>query len=219
MKSKTKIKFCGLTKEQDVQAAINLNINLVGFIYVKNTPRYINFKNSKKIIDKFKNQVSFVGVFLDNSNEFIEQGVKVGINFIQLHGSESPSRCREIKKEFKLPIIKSIPIFEEKDLFIIKEYSDDIDMFLFDTKSVSAKKYNGGTGLSFDWNIIKENKKWIDKLKPWILSGGLNPNNINDALNTTDAKFIDVSSGIEYSLGKKSHNLMNQFAFKVKNIE
>ena len=136
MKSKTKIKFCGLTKEQDVQAAINLNINLVGFIYVKNTPRYINFKNSKKIIDKFKNQVSFVGVFLDNSNEFIEQGIKVGINFIQLHGSESPSRCREIKKEFKLPIIKSIPIFEEKDLFIIKEYSDDIDMFLFSIDNV-----------------------------------------------------------------------------------
>lgn len=219
MKSETKIKFCGLTQDKDVQASINLNINLVGFIYVKNTPRYITFKNSKKIIDKFKNKVRFAGIFLDNTNEYIEQGVKAGINMIQLHGSESPSRCKEIRNEFKLPIIKSIPIFEEKDLFILKEYSDDVDMFLFDTKSVSEKKYNGGTGLSFDWNLLKENKNWIDKLKPWILSGGLNPNNINNALKITNAKYIDVSSGIEYSLGKKSHNLMNKFVFKVKNIE
>lgn len=219
MKSRTKIKFCGLTKEQDVQEAINLNIHLVGFIYVKNTPRYITFEHSKKIIDKFKNKVNFVGVFLNNTNEFIEQGVRVGINMIQLHGNESPLRCREIKKEFKLPIIKAIPIYEKKDIFIVEEYSNDVDMFLFDTKSVSERKYNGGSGKSFDWNILKENMNWIDKFNPWILSGGLNLNNINDALKITNARYIDVSSGIEYSLGKKSHNLMNRFVFKVKNVE
>tara|TARA_B100000686_G_scaffold226558_1_gene233818 strand:+ start:15362 stop:16015 length:654 start_codon:yes stop_codon:yes gene_type:complete len=211
-----KIKFCGLINNKDIQSALNLKISFIGLIFVKNTPRYINFKDAKKIIDKFKNKVKFVGVFLDNSDEYIKEGVKCGIDLIQLHGNESPLRCKEIKNIFRLPIIKAIPVLEEKDISVMEKYNDYCDMFLFDTKINTDKKYNGGTGKSFDWEIIKNNKVWIDKFKPWILSGGLSSKNIKKALEMLRPKYIDVSSGIEYSLGKKSKKSMEAFILNMK---
>ena len=212
-----KIKFCGLINNKDIQFALNLKVSFIGLIFVKNTPRYINFNDAKNIIDKFKTKIKFVGVFLDDSNEYIEEGVKCGIDLIQLHGNESPLRCKEIKNIFKLPIVKAIPIFEEKDITIIEKYNDYCDMFLFDTKINSDKKYNGGSGKSFDWKIIKNKREWIDKFNPWILSGGLSPNNIKKALEMLEPEYIDVSSGIEYDLGKKSIELMEKFILNTKN--
>ena len=212
-----KIKFCGLLKEKEVQLALKLNIFFVGFIFVKDTPRYISFKDAKNIIDRFKDKANFIGVYLNNSNEYIEKGLKCGINFIQLHGNESPLRCKEIKNNFSLPVIKAIPVFEDKDISIIEKYNDYCDMFLFDTKVNSDKKYNGGSGKSFDWRIIQNKKVWIDKFKPWILSGGLNSDNIKKAIEMLEPKYIDVSSGIEYSLGNKSKKLMQEFILNLKN--
>ena len=216
MDSPTKIKFCGLRSSLDVQLALKLKVDYVGCIYVKDTPRYISFNDSKKIIDKFYENINFIGVFLNNSDDYIEKGVKCGINFIQLHGNETPTRCKEIKNRFNLPIIKAIPIFEQKDILEAKKYNDYCDMFLFDTKINSKNVHNGGTGKSFDWKIIKNNKRWLENLKPWILSGGLTTNNINKAIEITETKYVDVSSGIEYNLGKKSHKLMKQFVLNTK---
>ncbi len=216
MNNSPKIKFCGLKKIEDVELALKLNIDYVGFIYVKNTPRYISFENSKNIINKFNKKVNFIGVFLNHSDDYIEKGVKCGINLIQLHGNETPTRCKEIKNNFNLPIIKAIPIFKQKDILEVEKYNDCCDMFLFDTKTNGENKYNGGTGKSFDWHIIKNNSKRLTKLKPWILSGGLNLNNISKAIEITKTKYVDVSSGIEYSLGKKSQKLMKEFVLNTK---
>jgi len=212
-----KIKFCGLINNEDIQFALNLKISFIGLIFVKNTPRYINFKNARNIIKKFKNKIKFVGVFINDSDEYIEKGVECGIDLIQLHGNESPLRCKEIKNNFSLPVIKAIPVFEDKDISIIEKYNDYCDMFLFDTKVNSDKKYNGGSGKSFDWRIIQNKKVWIDKFKPWILSGGLNSDNIKKAIEMLEPKYIDVSSGIEYSLGNKSKKLMQEFILNLKN--
>jgi len=214
-----KIKFCGLADKEQVAFAIKNNIYWVGFIYVKGSSRFISYENSKNIISSFKDKINFVGVFVNADNDHIELGINAGINYIQLHGEESPKRCEEIKKFYKKPIIKAIPIEDESDLKNIENYNNVCDYFLFDKKNSNKKGYNGGTGKTFDWNIISKNKKWLSKFKPWILSGGLDIYNINQAINLTEAKAIDVSSGIEYSSGVKSMELMDLFVKKINNYE
>ena len=214
-----KVKFCGLANYEDVACACEQQAYWAGFIFVKGSSRYINIKKSKTIISLFKNQIKFVGVFVNPSNEYIKMGINAGIDYIQLHGEETPQRCKEIKNIFNIPIIKAISVFKEIDLKAIEVYSSVCDYFLFDTKNENKNGYNGGTGKTFDWNIIKNNQLWLDKQKPWILSGGLNINNIEEAIKYTGTKAVDVSSGIEYNLGIKSKELMQMFAHKTKNIE
>jgi len=213
-----KVKFCGLSSYDEVACACEQQAYWAGFIFVKGSSRYINIEKSKTIISSFKNQIKFVGVFVNPSNEHIKMGINAGIDYIQLHGEETPERCREIKNIFNIPIIKAVSVFKALDLKAIEIYSGVCDYFLFDTKNENKNGYNGGTGKTFDWNIIKNNKLWLDKQKPWILSGGLNINNIEQAITYTGTKAVDVSSGIEYNTGIKSKELMQLFADKVKNI-
>ena len=214
-----KVKFCGMSSYEDVACAFKQEAYWAGFIFVKGSSRYIKFEKSKTIIPFFKNKIKFVGVFVNPSNDYIKMGINAGIDYIQLHGEETPERCKEIKNIFNMPIIKAISISKEIDLKALTVYSMVCDYFLFDTKNENKNGYNGGTGKTFDWNIIKKNQLWLDKQKPWILSGGLNINNIEEAIKYTGTKAVDVSSGIEYNSGIKSKELMQLFAYKVKNIE
>jgi phosphoribosylanthranilate isomerase len=214
-----KIKFCGLAEKEQVAFAVKNNIYWAGFIYVKGSSRFITYENSKNIISSFKDKINFVGVFVNADNDHIELGINAGIDYIQLHGEESPKRCEEIKNIYKKPIIKAIPIEDESDLKNIENYNNVCDYFLFDKKNTNKKGYNGGTGKTFDWNIIYKNKEWLSKFKPWILSGGLDIYNINQAINLTETKAIDVSSGIEYSSGIKSMELMDLFVKKINNYD
>ncbi len=204
----TKIKFCGFTNYDDVAYAIKNNIYWIGFIFVRGSSRFIEISKAKEIISKFDNNLNTVGVFVNANDEWIKLALDAGINYIQLHGEESPERCEEIKSLFKIPIIKAIPIEKEEDLKNIEAYNDVCDYFLLDKKNKNKGGFNGGTGENFDWNIIRNNKEWLNEYKPWILSGGLNKNNIQEAIRLTGTKAIDVSSGIEYNPGIKSNELM-----------
>ena len=215
MINKTKIKFCGLTNYDEVAFAYEKKIFWIGFIFVKESPRFIEFDKTKEIINQFENKLNFVGVFVNPNNDWIQLAMDTGINYIQLHGEESVERCKEIKKLFKIPIIKAIPIEREEDLKNIEIYNDVCDYFLLDKKNISKTGFNGGTGENFDWNIISKNKNWLNQFKPWILSGGLNIYNIKEAIEITGTKAIDVSSGIEYNTGIKSIELMDLFVKKI----
>ena len=215
MINKTKIKFCGLTNYDEVAFAYEKKIFWIGFIFVKESPRFIEFDKTKEIINQFENKLNFVGVFVNPNNDWIQLAMDTGINYIQLHGEESVERCKEIKKLFKIPIIKAIPIEREEDLKNIEIYNDVCDYFLLDKKNISKTGFNGGTGENFDWNIISRNKNWLNQFKPWILSGGLNIYNVKEAIELTGTKAIDVSSGIEYNPGVKSIELMDLFVKKI----
>jgi len=215
MNNKMKIKFCGLTNYDEVSFAYKNNIFWVGFIFVKGSVRFIEFNKAKEIISKFKNKLNFVGVFVNSNNDWIKQAIDIGINYIQLHGEESPDRCKEIKTIFKMPIIKAIAIEKEEDLKVLETYNDVCDYFLLDKKNIKKDGFNGGTGQNFDWNIINRNKNFLNEFKPVILSGGLNINNIEEAISLTGTKAIDVSSGIEYNPGIKSLELMDIFVKKI----
>ena len=154
MNNKINIKFCGLKNYDEVAFAYEKKIFWIGFIFVKGSSRFIKFNETKEIISQFKNKLNFVGVFVNPNNDWIRLGLDAGINYIQLHGEESVERCKYIKKFFKTPIIKAIPIEREEDLKAIEIYNDVCDYFLLDKKNTSKNGYNGGTGENFDWNVI-----------------------------------------------------------------
>jgi len=126
---------------------------------------------------------------------------------IQLHGQESPERVYEIKKMTKLPIMKAIGVSSKKDLKYIADYSLVSDQLLIDSKAPNNLGLPGGNGLVFDWNILKD-FKWF---KPWMLAGGLDSKNVMNAIRITGAEQIDVSSGVESNLGKKSEQKIKTF--------
>ena len=219
MNNLVKIKFCGMSKKKDIEIALKLGVDWIGIIYVKTSPRYVDFKKSDSLINEFKGMINFVGVFVDADDMLIRRAVNSGINSIQLHGKEDPKRCKELRNNFNLPVIKAFSISKESDLVKVRRYKNCCDMILLDSKEFKREKNPGGNGRSFDWNIIKDNESWLNKFKPWILSGGLNNENIIEALNLTKAKAIDISSGIEKNYGKKNIDLMEKFIFKVRKLK
>ena len=219
MNNLVKIKFCGMSKKKDIDVAIILGVDWIGIIYVKTSPRYVDFQKSDALINEFKGMINFVGVFVDADDMLIKRAVNSGINTIQLHGKENPKRCQELRDNFNLPVIKAFSLSKENDLAKVRRYKNSCDMILLDSKEFEIDKNPGGNGRAFDWIIIKDNESWLNNFKPWILSGGLNNENIFKALNLTKAKAIDISSGIEESHGTKNIDLMEKFIFKVRKLK
>jgi phosphoribosylanthranilate isomerase len=136
---------------------------------------------------------------------------ELGFKYIQLHGNESKNFCISLKKKFNLKIIKAISVRSLKDLEHAYFYKNTVDWILFDYKDDLLA---GGTGKSFDWNLLEKNSLNFN----WILSGGLDYNNIEVAIKSTMAKAVDVSSGVEFKKGIKSTELIKKFCNKINNI-
>ena len=152
-----------------------------------------------------------IAVLVDPSLEFIKELVNIGIRDIQLHGVETVAFCKKIKKEFKANVYKAINLKKNEDLQLANKYRLVADWVLFDYKD---EKSLGGTGKSFDWEILRDKNLKYN----WILSGGLDYNNVKNAIKVTGAKAIDVSSGVEKNKGVKSTELIKKFCDSVKNI-
>jgi len=210
-----KIKICGITKNNDAQLAAQLGAWAVGFIFVENTPRYISPEKAGEIIKKLPANIKKVGVFANVSAEKILEIVKIsGIDFVQLHGEESPDFCEKIKNISKKQIIKAFRIKNKEDFEKIYFYKSKIDFVLLDSFS---EKELGGTGEAFNWDLAKY---LPDKEIPIILAGGLNPDNILEAYNQIKPYALDVSSGVEISKGIKDKEKLEKLFEKIKlNLE
>jgi phosphoribosylanthranilate isomerase len=213
--NKIKIKFCGFTDYQSTKFAIDLGVEFIGFVFHEPSIRNVSFSRSREISNKLSYQTSSkfskVAVFCDADDFRIENIVNsLSPDFLQLHGNESPERISEIKKKFPIKIIKSFCIKDQIPRQEILETSDIVDYFLFDSFSIKSQ---GGTGKSFDWDLLKKQ----NFQKDWFLSGGLNINNVIQAIKASEAKFIDISSGIEEAKGVKSKNAMKEFCSLIKN--
>tara|TARA_B100000214_G_scaffold64509_1_gene42620 strand:- start:289 stop:924 length:636 start_codon:yes stop_codon:yes gene_type:complete len=196
-------KICGITNINDALAAIQNNASAIGFIFAKDSPRKITFEKAKIISKRIGNKISKIGVFVNQEKQIIEEAIKcIPLNMIQLHGDENPSFCNS----FTIPVIKAIQIKNDESINKAKEF--DVDAILFDTYK---KGFRGGTGNSFDWSILL-NQKYD---KPIILSGGLNKNNILEAIDHVNPFAIDVNSGVEISPGIKSHTKIKNFYKKI----
>ncbi len=189
-------KICGITNLSDAQAAAVHGASAIGFIFYEKSSRAISIEDAKFISRHLSNDISKVGVFVNHDKAFIEEAIRsVSLNIIQLHGDETPGFC----KQFEVPVLKALRIKDKASLSVMDQYN--VAGFLLDT--FSTKQY-GGTGETFDWSLLN------GKLEtPIILSGGLNPDNILDAIDSVNPAAIDVNSGVEISPGKKDHQKIN----------
>lgn len=180
-------------------------------IFFKSSPRNISFQKAKKLIANTPELLTPIAVLVNPSIEFIKKLSDIGIRDIQLHGDETVAFCKKIKKEFGLSIYKAINLKNNEDLELVNKYRLVSDWVLFDYKDENSR---GGTGKSFNWEILRDKNLKYN----WILSGGLDYNNIENAIKITGAKAIDISSGVEKEKGIKSIELIKKFCNVVKNI-
>lgn len=188
----TKIKICGLTRLKDALSACKFGADAVGFVFAE-SPRRISVKKAAAICSKLPGSVSRVGVFVDQSAEVINGAVKkCRLDYVQLHGDESPAFCKKIKA----PVIKAFRV--KRDLLVpaVKKYK--VAAILLDSFS---PVFRGGTGKTFDWKIAVRIKK---SGLPLILSGGLNARNLASAIKRVRPSAVDLSSGVEVRPGIKS---------------
>ena len=205
-----KIKICGINNEGAAIAA--KDADFIGFVFYQKSPRFIDAINAKEISKILNNDQKKVGLFVNADMEVMQYITEyVGLDMVQLHGKECINEIIEIKQRLNVPIIKAIPVFDENDIKLSKEFQKCCDMILFDAKT-KTNELPGGGGKPFDWNLLKNFKSKIE----WMLAGGLNIKNVKNAVTTTNASIIDISSGVEKDRGVKCEKKIKDFIEYVK---
>jgi len=192
-----RIKICGITRYEDAKVAESLGVDALGFVFYQKSPRYIRPEEAALIIRQLPPFVSCVGVFVDEEIDRVTAVARAtGIDTVQLHGNESPHYCCKIP----LPVIKAFSIEPATDLSLLEQYH--VAALLLDTWSFGRC---GGTGKKFDWSIARSACIKYDRV---ILAGGLNPTNLEEALETVQPYGIDIASGVEIKPGIKNPRKM-----------
>lgn len=199
-----KVKVCGITNLDDAKLCVDCGADALGFIFYKESKRYIEPDEAKKIIDKLPFFVLKVGVFVNENFENVNSTAKnIGLNAVQLHGNENLDYCGKIN----YPVIKAIRV-DERLNENLEKYSDYT--ILLDSKD--AKEY-GGTGKRFDWELIPEN--YLNKI---ILAGGVSEENIDEIFYRVKPQAVDLSSSLEKEPGRKDHKKVKSFFNKVNKL-
>ena len=209
------VKICGIERAESVDIAIEYGADFIGFVFYSPSPRNLTPEKAKRLKSRIPKHVTTVGLFVDPTNSEIDDVLAaIDLDLIQLHGDENPSRVLEIKRQTHLPILKAIRLGSHADLAISKNYYDVADHLLFDAKvpTTSPKILPGGNAISFDWKILNDVKIPL----PWMLAGGLNCQNIREAVEATGANTVDVSSGVESNPGIKDLELIMNFLTAAK---
>jgi phosphoribosylanthranilate isomerase len=211
MKTRTRIKICGITTITDARAAIDAGVDALGCIFAEKSPRCISIAKAKKVAVCLPPFVDLVGVFFDQSLlEVVEIVREVGLTCAQLHGGEDPDYCRQVARmAAPCKVIKAFRIGAESQAAAFVRYNDVVCGFLLDTY---IKGQAGGTGRVFDWRLIED----FDLQRPVILSGGLRPENILEAIRTARPFGVDVNSGVEVTPGIKDHQKLHQLIDQVR---
>ena len=213
MKKKFEIKICGITNLACMKAAIDSEVEYIGLVFFDKSPRHVSFNNTKDLLKIRNNYSKIVALTVDPDDILLSQIMDfIKPDLIQLHGQETPERCKEIKSKFDISIIKGIGIKNKQQLAISKaEFELVSDILLLDAPSSDLP---GGNGNSFNWNILRD----YNFKKKWMLAGGINLSNVKDALETANPPVIDVSSGVEVKKGIKCPELIKEFVTKCRNI-
>ena len=199
-----KIKICGITNTNDALECVKLKVDFIGFIFYKKSKRFINLEQAQAIIKSLNTKINKVGVFVNETTQVINEYVEaLGLDYVQLHGEEQPKMIEEIKCK----TIKAFSVGSSSLKEVVLEY--DSEYWLFDSSDDNLK---GGTGKSFDWNLITD----IDSKNKIILSGGLNENNIVSAIENRNINFFDICSGVESSPGHKDIQKLKSIVNLVK---
>ncbi len=204
----TAVKICGLTEPQGVAAAVAAGARYLGFVFFEKSPRHVTLEQAAALAAEVPLGIAKVGLFVNPGDAQLSDVLaQVPLDLIQLHGSESPARVTEVKNLTGLPVIKAVGVAEPRDLDALWDYGLVADMLLIDAKPPKDAELPGGNGLAFDWRLLAGRQI----LKPWLLAGGLTPENVTQALRLTRAPGVDVSSGVESAPGIKDPDRIRDF--------
>jgi phosphoribosylanthranilate isomerase len=201
-----KVKICGVTTPDIVEAAAGTGADYVGFVFFPRSPRNVDVETARALREAARGKVGTVAVMVDPDDTLVDSVVEeVRPDLLQLHGNETPERVAEIKARSGLPVMKAIGVAIPSDVAAANRYAKVADYILFDAKPEAGTLLPGGNAQSFDWTML------AGATVPFALSGGLTPTNVSEAVRTTGAFLVDVSSGVERAAGKKDLSLVRQF--------
>ena len=209
------VKICGLTGPQDVVAAADAGARYVGFVFFPKSPRNVSVQQAKALAAEVPFGAAKVALTVNADDALLDEITQnVAIDILQLHGSESVERVAQIKARTGLPVMNAIGISDADDLQKIVDYGRVADMLLVDAKPPKNADLPGGNGLAFDWRLLA-GRKWA---VPWMLAGGLTPDNVQQAIQLTGARQVDVSSGVESAPGVKDPAKVAAFVSAAQDI-
>jgi phosphoribosylanthranilate isomerase len=205
---KPDVKICGLTTADAVDLSVARGATHIGFIFFPKSPRNIVPEAAGELADRVRGKVKIVAVTVDADDEELDDIVSfLRPDILQLHGHETPERILHIKALYGLPVMKAFSVREASDLDRVDAYIGVADRFLFDAKAPKGSDLPGGNGISFDWSVMASLDGGVD----YMLSGGLNKDNVAAALASTRASGIDISSGVESAPGIKDLSMIDAF--------
>lgn len=204
----TRVKICGLSRPAHVAEAVAAGAAYVGFVFFPKSPRNVPAEVARDLALEVPFGVAKVGLFVDPSDAFLDEVLAlVPLDLVQLHGHESPERVAEVRARAGLPVMKAVGVSTAEDLPQLDAYEAVADQILVDAKAPAGAALPGGNGLPFDWQLIA-GRSWT---RPWMLAGGLTPENVAEAVRLTGATQVDVSSGVESLPGEKDAALIRAF--------
>ena len=208
MTNPVSVKICGLATVDDVRACADAGANYMGLVFFEKSPRNIIIPAARELALAAPLGLAKVALVVNPSDAELDAiTATVPLDMLQLHGRETPERVAEVKARYGLPVMKAVGIADGDDLPKLESYFGVADQILVDAKPPKGGELPGGNGLSFDWCLIA-GRRWPC---PWMLAGGLTPENVAEAVKMTGAKQVDVSSGVEDAPGQKNAELTQKF--------
>jgi phosphoribosylanthranilate isomerase len=202
------IKICGLSTPAALEAALEAGADLVGFVFFPPSPRHVGFEAARTLADRVRPGVRKVAVSVDATDEHLKACIAaLKPDLLQLHGRETPERVGVVRSLFRLPVMKALPVSERSDLLHIHQYAKVADLLMFDARAPRGATRPGGFGKTFDWELLKG----LDLAVPFMVSGGLDAGNVEEALRISRADGLDVSSGVENAPGEKDADMIRAF--------
>ena len=202
------VKICGLATVDDVRGCADAGANYMGLVFFQKSSRNITLPAARELALAAPLGLAKVALVVNPSDAELDAITgTVPLDMLQLHGRETPERVAEVKARYGLPVMKAVGIADGDDLPKLESYFGVADQILVDAKPPEGGELPGGNGLSFDWRLVA-GRRWPC---PWMLAGGLTPENVAEAVKMTGAKQVDVSSGVEDAPGQKNAKLIQKF--------
>ena len=194
------VKICGLSTAAALDAALAAGADMVGFVFFEKSPRHVSFEAARALGRQARGRARVVGLTVDADDALLAEVVDaLDPDVLQLHGREDPERVRAVGARFGRATMKAIGVSGRQDLAAALAYEEAADLLLIDAKPPKGAVLPGGNGLMFDWRLARD----FAPRRPWLLSGGLQPENVAEAIRATGARGVDVSSGVERAPGVK----------------
>jgi phosphoribosylanthranilate isomerase len=208
------VKICGINSAEAADAAARAGADFAGLMFFARSPRHVSLEQARSLAARLRGGPRLVAVVADADDGTIEAIVNaVAPDLLQLHGKETPLRAREIAARFGRPVIKAVPVSDAADAAAAHAYEPAADYLMFDAKAPEAATRPGGHGAAFDWKLLSA----MTFRRPWLLAGGLNPENVARAIRVSGASMVDTSSGVEEAPGVKNPDKIAAFVKAARN--